>query len=152
MGRDTVVAARAMLQERERYFLSQCRVAHLATADREAVPHVMPVCFALAADTIYITIDAKPKRNPGAILKRLANIAANPAVALVADRYDEDWSCLAWVLVRGRAEILAAGEEHDRAQGLLLSRYPQLEGMAIAHLPVIAVRVERVTSWGNLDL
>jgi hypothetical protein len=54
------------------------------------------------------------------------------------------------VMLRGRAEILDAGEEHDAAQALLRSRYPQLAAMQIDALPVIAVRIERVTSWGNL--
>ena len=141
-----------MPSERERRFLAHCRVAHLATADAQAMPHVVPVCFALAGDTLYITIDAKPKRRPGATLKRLANIAANPAVAVVADRYDEDWSRLGWVMLLGRAEILGGGAEHDQAQALLGARYPQLARMQIAHLPVIAVRIARATSWGDLDV
>ena len=73
-------------------------------------------------------------------------------VAIVVDRYDEDWTRLGWVMLRGRAEILAAGTEHDRAQELLRSRYSQLAAMQIAERPVIAVRLERVTSWGNLSV
>jgi PPOX class probable F420-dependent enzyme len=141
-----------MLSDRERRFLAERRVAHLATADARAVPHVVPVCFALHESTLYITIDAKPKRAPATALKRVQNIAENPAVAVVVDRYDEDWTRLGWVMLRGRAEILHAGTEHDDAQALLRSRYPQLGPMQIAHLPVIAVRVARVTSWGNLDV
>ena len=101
-------------------------------------------------DTLYITIDEKPKRQPGAVLKRLRNIIENPAVAVVVDRYDEDWTLLGWVMLHGRAEILTDGTEHDDAQALLRSRYPQLEAMQIAQHPVIAVRIERTTSWGNL--
>lgn len=138
-----------MLSSRERLFLSTRRVGHLATADGRGVPHVVPVCFALSQDALYITIDEKPKR-PDRPLKRLRNIAENPAVALVVDHYDEDWTRLAWVMVRGRAEILAAGTEHARAQALLRGRYPQLDAMRIETLPVIAIRIEKVTSWGNL--
>jgi PPOX class probable F420-dependent enzyme len=138
-----------MLSERERRFLAGRKAGHLATADRAGAPHVVPVCFALADEALYITIDEKPKR-AGAPLKRLRNIAENPAVAVVVDRYDDDWTRLGWVMLRGRAEILAGGEEHARAQALLRSRYRQLNDMQIASLPVIAVRVERVTSWGNL--
>ena len=69
----------------------------------------------------------------------------------MVDRYDEDWTRLGWVMLRGRAEILAAGSEHDRAQALLRARYRQLEAMDIAGLPVIAIRIERVTSWGDLS-
>lgn len=134
----------------ERRFLEKERVARLATADARANPHVVPVCFALAESTLYIAIDEKPKRAGGAPLKRLRNIAENPAVALVADRYDEDWTRLAWVMLRGNAEILAADEEHAHAQALLRARYPQLRAMRIEGLPVIALRIERVTSWGDL--
>jgi PPOX class probable F420-dependent enzyme len=136
----------------ERRFLDARRVAHLATADGAGAPHVVPVCFALAGANVYITIDAKPKRGGGRGLKRLANIAENPAVALVADRYDDgDWSRLAWVMLRGMAEVLEAGVEHDRAQALLRARYPQYRAMALDGLPVIAIRVARTTSWGALD-
>src|SRR5215469_12754673 len=101
-----------LLSEDERCFLTAARVAHLATADRAARPHVVPVCFALDGASLYITIDEKPKR--GARLKRLRNIEENPEVALVADRYDEDWTRLGWVMLRGHAEILLGGTEHDR--------------------------------------
>jgi PPOX class probable F420-dependent enzyme len=139
-----------MLSDGQRRFLAQQRIAHLATADRRAVPHVVPVCFAVAAGTLYITIDEKPKR--GTALKRLKNIAENPAVAVIVDRYDEDWARLGWVMLRGRAEILREGQEHQDAQDLLRARYPQLAAMQIATYPVIAVRIERTTSWGDLSV
>ena len=141
-----------MVPERERDFLADRRVAYLATADRSAAPHVVPVCFALAGETLYITIDEKPKRASARALKRIRNIAENPAVAVVVDRYDEDWTRLGWVMLHGRAEILAEGTEHDAAQALLRARYPQLAAMQIARLAVIAVHIERTTSWGNLSV
>ena len=141
-----------MLSDGERRFLAQQRVAHLATADRRAVPHVAPVCFAVLGRTLYITIDEKLKRRPGAALKRLRNIAENSAVAVIVDRYDEDWARLGWVMLRGHAEILRDGKEHGEAQALLRSRYPQLGAMQIAKYPVIAVRIERTTSWGDLSM
>ena len=97
------------LSARQCDFVEAQRVGRLATADAAGVPHVVPVCFAVLGDALYVTIDAKPKRTPGGSLKRLRNIAANPSVAFVADRYDEDWSRLGWVMLRGRAEILEAG-------------------------------------------
>lgn len=141
-----------MLSEGERRFLAQRRIAYLATADSRAVPHVVPVCFVMSEGTLYITIDEKPKRQPGTALKRLKNIVENPAVAVVVDRYDEDWALLGWVMLRGHAEILTDGTEHHDAQALLRSRYRQLNAMQIAQLPVIAVRIERATSWGNLSV
>ena len=139
------------LAERERAFLLGQRVARLASASAGGAPHVVPVCFALAGETVYITVDEKPKRRPGGTLARIRNLRENPAVALVADHYEEDWRRLAWVMLRGRAEILHEGEEHDRAQDMLRARYPQYRDMALAALPVIAIRVARVASWGNLD-
>ena len=140
-----------MLTDRERRFLEAERVARLATADAAGRPHVVPVCYALEADTVYFTIDEKPKRRPGASLKRLANLRANPAAALVADRYDEDWSRLGWVMVQGRAEVLEAGPEHDAAQARLRARYRQLAAMRIEALPVVAVRIAHAISWGRLE-
>jgi PPOX class probable F420-dependent enzyme len=142
-----------MLSQAQGRFLDARRVAHLATADARGVPSVAPVCFAIADRTLYITIDEKPKRQAGRPLKRLRNIAENPAVAVVADRYDEDWTRLGWVILRGKAELLfPGGAEHARAQLLLCRRYRQLNAMHIETLPVIAVRVEDVISWGDLSV
>ena len=138
-----------MLSEQQARFLAERRIGHLATADARAAPHLVPVCFVVSESAVYITIDQKPKGDVGA-LKRLRNIIENPVAAFVADRWDEDWTRLGWVMLRGPAEILADGAEHDRAQTLLRSRYPQYRGMALDGLPVIAVRIERVTSWGDL--
>jgi PPOX class probable F420-dependent enzyme len=141
-----------MLSDGERRFLADRRIAHLATADAGAVPHVVPICFAISQSTLYITIDEKPKRHPATGLKRLRNIGENPAVAVVVDRYDEDWALLGWVMLHGHAEILTDGTEHRDAQALLRSRYPQLDAMQIERHPVIAIRIERSTSWGNLSV
>jgi PPOX class probable F420-dependent enzyme len=140
-----------MLTEPQRRFLNGSRVGHLATADARATPHVVPVCFAVGDDALYITIDRKPKGDPRA-LKRLRNIADNPCAAFVADHYDEDWRRLGWVMIRGHAEIVESGAAHERAQQMLRTRYPQYRKMAIDDLPVIAVRIERVTSWGDLSV
>jgi PPOX class probable F420-dependent enzyme len=140
-----------MLSEQQARFLADCRVGHLATADARATPHLVPVCFVVSESALYITIDQKPKGDVRA-LRRLKNITENPLAAFVADRWDEDWARLGWVMLRGPAEILADGAEHDRAQALLRSRYPQYRGMALDGLPVIAIRIERATSWGDLSV
>jgi len=138
-----------MVSPPQRRFLEERRVGHLATADRHGAPHVVPVCFAVENKTLYITIDEKPKRTDRP-LKRVSNIRENAQVAFVADRYGEDWTRLGWVMLRGGAEILAEGPEHDRAQTLLRARYLQLRAMQLAELPVIALRIAKATSWGNL--
>ena len=126
------------------------RTARLATADAGGAPHVVPVCYALVDDSFCVTIDEKPKHPNVRAMKRLRNIAENPAVAAVIDRYDEDWSRLAWVMLRGRAEILDDGAEHHLAQAALRERYPQYRAMRLEPLPVIALRIARVNAWGAL--
>ena len=140
-----------MLSEPQARFLAERRVGHLATADARAAPHLVPVCFVVSDGAVYITIDQKPK---GAVraLKRLKNIIENPVATFVADRWDEDWTRLGWVMLRGPAEILGDGTEHDRAQALLCLRYAQYRTRVLDDLPVIAIRIERVTSWGNLSV
>jgi len=139
-----------MVSDSQRRFLEAHRVGHLATADRSGVPHVVPVCFAVAGATLYITMDEKPKRTDRP-LKRVRNIMENPAVAVVVDRYDDAWTRLGWVMLRGRADILTEGSEHRDAQAMLRQRYPQLRAMQIERYPVIAVRIERATEWGDLS-
>lgn len=146
-----------ILTDAQRRFLETRRVGHLATADGDGVPHVTPVCYAVADANLYITIDDKPKRQQEPSqrwpLKRLRNIAENPAVTFVVDHYDDrNWSRLCWLMLRGRADILADGPEHGEAQKLLRARYIQLGEMAIERHPVIAIRIARATSWGPLDM
>ena len=90
MGESSTSVSLPALADNHRRFLEARRVAHLATADAHGRPHVVPVCFAVSRNRIYITMDDKPKQTDSASLKRLRNIAENPAVALVADRYDDD--------------------------------------------------------------
>ncbi|CAN5748840.1 hypothetical protein BH23ACT11_BH23ACT11_13750 [soil metagenome] len=133
-------------------FLVRRRVARLSTADAAGEPHVVPVCFAYTPGAIYIALDEKPKNVPPTRLKRVRNILENPKVALIVDRYAEDWSLLAFVLVRGRAELIdSVSEEHRAAVRLLRGKYHQYEQMRIDENPVIAIRPERVASWGALD-
>ena len=94
-----------MLTDTQRRFLDLVRVAHLATAGRDGAPHLVPVCFCLDGRTLYITVDEKPKR-ADIPLKQIRNIQENPAVAVTVDRWDEDWIRLAWIMLRGSADIL----------------------------------------------
>ena len=117
----------SMLSDRESQFLTERRIAHLATADQGAIPHVVPVCFVLVEPALYITIDQKPKRGPVTALKRLRNIAENPRVAIVVDHYEEDWARLGWVMLQGRAEILAPRPRTRSGAGLTASPIPSAE-------------------------
>ena len=125
------------------------RLAHLATADRKGVPHVVPVCFAYHQGYIYSVIDSKPKRTDPLKLKRVRNILANPKVALVLDHYDEDWDRLWYVLVSGTAQLILEGEEHQRAVEALRQKYHQYLYMEIAAGPMIKITPMRVVRWGK---
>ncbi len=140
-----------MISDEQRRFLDHGRVGRLATADRSGAPHVIPVCYAVAENTLYVTIDEKPKRRD-VPLKRVRNILENPQAAFVVDHYDEDWRRLGWVMLRGPTQILESGPEHDQAQELLRARYPQYRAMNLAGLPVIALRIVRAIGWGELSV
>jgi coenzyme F420-0:L-glutamate ligase / coenzyme F420-1:gamma-L-glutamate ligase len=147
-----VTAASGVLSPEQTAFLVRQRVARLATADAEGKPHAVPVCFAYKPGAVYVALDEKPKDVPPDRLKRVRNILENPNVTLVADRYEEDWGLLAFVMVRGRAELLSPGaEEHAAAVRLLRGKYHQYEEMKIEENPVICIRTERAASWGALD-
>jgi PPOX class probable F420-dependent enzyme len=132
---------------RHRFLTS--RVARLATVDVNGQPHIVPVVFAASDDTIYSAVDAKPKRSTA--LRRLANVRANPKVALLADYYDEDWTQLWWARADGTGRVLDKADaetqaEAERAIALLCARYPQHE-RARPTGPVLAVDVERWSGW-----
>ena len=135
-----------MTPEAARERFAAARVARLATADAEGRPHLVPMVFVLAGETIYSAVDAKPKRTDR--LRRLANAAVNPRVALLADHYDDaDWTALWWVRADGVARVLAPeDEEAVRAVDRLVARYAQYRE-ARPHGPVLAVDVERWSGW-----
>jgi PPOX class probable F420-dependent enzyme len=139
----------AVLDEEARAFLARHRVARLATADGAGRPHVVPFCYATRDDVLYFVIDAKPKRATGAAVKRMRNLAENDAVAVVVDDYDEDWSALGYLLLRGRAAVVSDPRERADALALLRGRYPQYRAMALegpAH-PVVRITVEHAHRW-----
>jgi PPOX class probable F420-dependent enzyme len=133
-----------------RRVLEAHRVGHLATAGADGAPHVIPVCYALDPGALYFVADEKPKRGPARALRRLRNLRENPRAALVVDDWDEDWTRLAWVLVRGPAVFVEAPEAHAAALGLLRARYPQYCAMALEDPllhPVVRIEPERVVLW-----
>lgn len=132
-----------MTEAEARARFAAARVARLATADAAGIPHLVPIAFAVAGDTIYSAVDAKPKRTRA--LRRLANVRENPAVSLLVDHWDEDdWAALWWARADGRGRVLdPADPEARRAAGLLHERYPRQRDAG----EVLAVDVERWSGW-----
>jgi PPOX class probable F420-dependent enzyme len=131
-----------------REILATARVAHLATSDQYARPHVVPIVFVWRDGILYTPLDRKPKRDDDwHALRRVRNIETNGRVAIVVDLYDEDWSLLSWVLVEGIATILEGGEEADAAAKLLREKYAQYETLPLGGRPIVRVEIERGTEW-----
>lgn len=129
--------------------LITARVARLATVDTTGAPHLVPIVFALDGERILTPVDHKPKRSP--LLKRLANIAAEPRVAVLADHYDDDWSRLWWVRADGVASRLDPGDSlHAPAAALLTERYRQYRDHPLEG-PIIEIAVSRWTGWSAAD-
>ncbi|KWX63272.1 TIGR03668 family PPOX class F420-dependent oxidoreductase [Mycobacterium sp. NAZ190054] len=122
-------------------------VAMLATVGADAVPHVVPVVFAVPEhrqDILYTAIDAKPKSTRR--LRRLVNIEHNPAVSLLVDHYDDDWSRLWWVRADGVATIHHSGVEMATGYAQLRAKYPQYQRVELDG-PVVTVEIRRWSSW-----
>jgi PPOX class probable F420-dependent enzyme len=128
-------------------FVREARVARLATVDEMTRPHVVPVCFVYIDGSVYSLLDAKPKRVPVTRLRRVRNLLANSNVQLLVDRYDEDWARLAYVQLRGRAEMLEPGPEHAAALAALRDKYPQYATMPMDDAPMIRLTVEDAVYW-----
>ena len=140
-----------MNAQESRSLFAAARVAHLATADARGRPHLVPITFALVGeDTIVTAVDHKPKRTIA--LRRLANIAENPAVAVLVDHYDDDWAELRWARADGRARVLSvSGDPTQRslratAIKALTVRYAQYRDRPPAGA-VIAIEVSRWSGW-----
>jgi|SRR5580700_3390166 PPOX class probable F420-dependent enzyme len=133
--------------------LEEARVARLATLDAKRGPHIVPVCFTYDGKVFYTAIDQKPKRVAPERLARLRNIRAVPQVALLIDKYDEDWTQLWYILVRGNAKLIPKSAHKERAWAIrkLRAKYPQYAGTMLADdAPVIRITPERTTSWGKI--
>ncbi len=134
-----------MTPEDARCRFSSARVARLATVDASGVPHLVPIVFALDRDTIYSAVDHKPKRT--AALRRIANVAVNQRVALLADEYTEEWDRLWWARADGTATV-HEGSSPAGARGiaLLVERYVQYAAQP-PQGPVIAVAITQWSGW-----
>ena len=122
--------------------LAEARVARLATITPAGRPHLVPCCFALDGDVAYTAVD-DVKAKSTLDLRRLANIRSHPAVSLLVDHYDEDWSSLWWIRVDGSARIEI---ENEAAVAALTTKYEQYRRQPPPGA-VIAIDVEAWRAW-----
>jgi PPOX class probable F420-dependent enzyme len=152
-----------LLTAAERSLLETARTAVLATIDPGGLPRLVPVCYVAPGEpagvgggVVYSPLDAKPKRvaEPHR-LARVRDILARPEVRLLVDRWDEDWTRLAWIRLGGRAELLEPDREADRAErsaaiAALRAKYSQYADHDLESRPLIRVTLTDVSSWGAL--
>jgi PPOX class probable F420-dependent enzyme len=153
----------SILTDSERAFLAAERRATLATTAGDGRPRLVPICFVLAErddargrPVVYTPLDEKAKRDPDPrTLARVRDILVLPEVTLLVDRWDEDWTRLAWIRLYGAGELLEPQPhertEHAEAVRALREKYPQYRDQAIDARPIIRVSCDRAAVWGTID-
>ena len=145
----------------EARLLGESRTAVLATIDPAGRPRLVPICFAVgrggdSSPAIYTPIDDKPKSTTDPHrLARVRDIAARPEVSLLVQRWDEDWTRLAWLRLRGTAELVepddpAGAIERADAIAALRAKYAQYADHDLEARPLIRIRVVEASSWSGL--
>lgn len=142
-----------MFSPAETDFITAAPAGRLATVATDGTPHVIPVCFVLVTDDLFIPLDEKPKSVGVRDLKRVRNILDTKVVSLVIDHYSSNWSQLGWVQVTGTAALIEPTEhdQHATVVAQLRTKYPQYSTHSLEDQPVIRIQPEHVVSWGNLD-
>jgi PPOX class probable F420-dependent enzyme len=145
-----------VLSDVERAFLGDARRAVLATIAADGRPRLVPICFILepARPVLWTPLDEKPKSvDDVAKLARVRDLRVDPRVTVLVDRWDEDWSQLAWLRCHGTATIVGPDDtaaERDAAIGALRAKQPQYLTHDLAMRPMIRIAIERTVSWGAL--
>jgi PPOX class probable F420-dependent enzyme len=143
-----------LLSSDQSAFLESSRRAVLATIGPHGQPRLVPICFVVIGKPpiLYTPIDDKPKRTEDPLtLARVRDLAADPRVTILVDRWDEDWTRLAWLRVEGRGIMLQPSDrpaEHGAAIAALRAKYARYETHRLEQRPLIQVTFERVTDWG----
>jgi coenzyme F420-0:L-glutamate ligase/coenzyme F420-1:gamma-L-glutamate ligase len=132
-------------------FIERARIARLATIDSEFKPNLVPVVFVFDSNHFFIPVDEKRKTAKPAKLKRIRNIQDNPNVALLFDEYSEDWTKLAFVMIKGKASIVNKIEGNiqvRQAYKKLMTKYTQYQKVGVGEMCII-IKPEKVSSWSN---
>jgi PPOX class probable F420-dependent enzyme len=127
-----------------RRLVQGARIARVGTSDEHGRVHLVPVTFVVWEGRWYSPSDAGPRP-----AKRLRNLERDPRVTVLVDVYDEDWSKVWWVRLRGLGRVVEDFSERERACRLLREKYPQFEDAPSdeGEGPVMAVDVEEWAGW-----
>jgi PPOX class probable F420-dependent enzyme len=148
-----MAGARPRIADSIKKIVKEARVARFATIDAKSRPHMVPICFAFDGKVFYSAIDRKPKRVAPERLARVKNLSARSDVALLVDHYEEDWTQLWFVLIQGKAKLLAQSARQERTHAIaqLRAKYVQYsQGMLADDAPIIRITPQRITSWGKI--
>jgi PPOX class probable F420-dependent enzyme len=131
---------------------AEARVGRIATVRPDGTPHVVPFVFALIRDgdaaRFYWAVDQKPKRSTK--LRRIEHLRTNPAAEIVIDGYDDDWTMLWWVRMRGNGRIVDDPEERRTALAVLAAKYAPYRSQEPTD-DVVAIDVDAVSWWSADD-
>ena len=106
---------------------------------------MLPVTFAVAGGAVWSAVDEKPKRRAGEDLARVRWLRARPQSTITVDRYDDDWTRLAWVQLIGTIAVLdVAG--HDDVLAALAARYAPYRRSAPPG-PLLRLTPARALCW-----
>jgi PPOX class probable F420-dependent enzyme len=133
-------------------FIAEARTATFGTIADDGRPRLVPICFVLQGDVLFTPIDEKPKETADPRqLARIRDIERRADVTLLVERWDEDWTHLAWLRIDGWASLTEDPAERAPAIDALRAKYPQYADHDLASRPLIRIAIERVRSWGDLS-
>jgi nitroimidazol reductase NimA-like FMN-containing flavoprotein (pyridoxamine 5'-phosphate oxidase superfamily) len=129
---------RQRLTAGEKRYLQRARVCRVGSVDRRGVVQTAPLCHAFdpRTRTAYVSTGGATA----------ANLRERPRAALECDDYFEDWGRLKGLVAHVRARFVRKRAERDRATMLLRRKFRQYGDTEFD--TIIALRVERVASWG----
>jgi PPOX class probable F420-dependent enzyme len=131
-----------------RSLLEEARRATLATIADDGHPRLVPICYVVVDHVLWSPLDEKPKAtdDPRA-LARVRDILARPEVAILVDRWSEDWTELARLRISGRATLVEGGDVPPAVIAALRAKHPQYRDHDPGNRPALRIEVVAATDW-----
>lgn len=123
-------------------FIKHQRVGRLATLSPEKNAHVVPLCYVVEGDNLYISTNTTSKK--------IRNIEKNAEATFLIDEYSEDWPRLKGVMISGRVKLHQKGGIFTKARDLLYAKYPQYQPsypIKEGASTILQLTAETVTRW-----